>query len=310
MNRPDKMILALTNRCTTNCGFCYRREVRGDDLSFDTLRRLLDEFGPDLRQLRFAGAGEPLHHREFARFAQYARATLPDVELQLTSNAQRLGEYLAEVATCFDVVWFSLNASTPETYARMMPGQYSDFEYVCNSIRALEGPSRRLSFLITKDNIHEAIWFPEFAFELGADRVTFQALDRALNFFKYYKLASPWEDLAKVREYIDNMDDDRVQMPPVWAFDPDRFPPPQGETIACGCATRTFGVFWTSGEVTPCCYMASLVDRYSLGNIYEDDLCELWERQRMMDAKLRSGFVPAVCRDCLNYWSKDAINLD
>jgi radical SAM protein with 4Fe4S-binding SPASM domain len=302
---PEKLIIALTNRCDAGCTFCYRRRVTSPALlPGDTFRALVDELGPGLQRLRFAGAGEPLLAPNFPEFALYVQEHQPHVKLELTSNASLLDARAARVLGGFDRLWLSLNAVTPETKAVVMPGLMH--RMVLDNVRravALDGPTVRLSFLTTKDNWHEAEQFVGLALGLGCDRITIQALDRALNEAIWREQQPPRAEfepvLARLRA------NGRVEVPPLAAFyAPDKRP---RYPVQCGNVGQNFGVFYTTGEVVFCCYMAAEAERWSVGNIYEQGALDIWRGSRAAAFRTAlgdAGTVPDVCWKCNNYWSK------
>lgn len=320
---PWKLALSLTNRCTTNCEFCYRRDTNLQPayFPFERYKDLVNELAPDLRCLDFGGLGEPLLHKRFRDFAEYGRRVLgPDAILRLVTNGDLLTENLVRflVELGFYSVWVSLNAATARTRAALMPG--SDLDAVCSSIRALlhlrkrlglRVPFMKVSFVITKNNYLEIEKFLDLACSLGVDIVVIQALDEALNARIYHEQIVPVAELTPILERVYQRieGDQRVWCAPLWRFRPssERILESGSYAVACGSSEGILEVFFTSGEVTFCPYMAAEVENCSLGNIFKQSALEIWngERARRFRRSMQDpATVPVVCRKCLNYWNR------
>ena len=207
-------------------------------------------------------------------------------------------DFLADIAV--DQMWFSLNAATPETYAKVMPGlNFAEVYSEIKRLARLRGENMRLSFLATKDNYHEAAQFVTLAQAMGVHRVTIQALDWALNASVYQAQKPPLAQFLPVLQALEETPG--VECPPRWVFYPLDYSVPKMRW--CGNMASNFGVYHVSGEVCFCCYMAARIEMYSLGNIFEQSALEIWNGERA--TAFRESPLPILCDYCLNYWSRN-----
>jgi len=324
---PTYLLIGLTNLCTTLCKFCYRRDLdlRPAFFPVERYESLIDELGPHLDILEFSGIGEPLLHKDFRRFVLYTRRKFGPgkLTLRLVSNGSLLGEQMRRflVHQSFGQVWFSVNAATIETYSKIMP--HLDFDGLCKSvyelvalrnILGLRVPHVHLSFVVTRDNYFEAEKFVDLAFEMGADSISIRPLDKELNPRIFWEQQPPKEEFDPILERIEDRtrQDKRVWCAPRWGFFPKAYQETRDKStaISCGNAENTFRVYFTSGEVTFCCYMAAEIENEinCLGNIYDSSALEIWNgpraqafRRSMKDIRA----APDICLRCSNFWNKE-----
>ncbi|MFC1869962.1 radical SAM protein [Chloroflexota bacterium] len=323
--RPTSLIISLTNLCTTQCAFCYRRDLhlKPRYFPFETFKSLLDELGPTLQNLEFSGIGEPTMHSQFREFVLYARQKYPTLKLQLGTNGSLIADNLSSflVEQGFEQVWISLNAATAKTHSLMMPGL--DFNKIVQSIvrlreerakACLEKPSIKLTFVVTKANYTEAEDYLDLGVTLGADKIWVRSLDYLQNRHIYESQRVSREEFEPILERIEARakSDNRIQYAPRWAFWPHDFPQPNqigAKSIYCPNAQHQFGVYFSSGEVTPCCYMAAYIESPGncIGNIYEESALQIWNGQRAKSLRKslkKLETAPDICKQCPNYWGK------
>jgi MoaA/NifB/PqqE/SkfB family radical SAM enzyme len=324
---PTYLLVGLTNLCTTRCKFCYRRDLHLEPQYFplDRFKLLVDELGPSLKILEFSGIGEPLLHKQFKEFVLYVRNkyTPQELTLGLISNASLLTSDTAKllVEHEFGHTWFSLNAATPETHAKLMPGL--DLGRIVNSVIQLTElrdkvgsslPVIRLSFVVTKDNYFEAEDFIDLAIKLHADEISIGSVSSALAPQIREQQHVPKEKFEPILERIENRarKDRRIRSVPKWYFWPESYKQPAEETavgISCGNVNEVFGIYLTSGQATFCPYMAAEIENENncLGNIHQSSALEIWNGVRA-NAFLQSiadiKTAPDVCKRCTNSWNK------
>lgn len=270
---PKELIIGLTNLCNANCKFCYRRDTELEPRWFPlgTYMKLLKELGNHLEIVEFSGIGEPLLNQEFPAFVEFTRMNFPKIKIQIATNGSLINRHF-EAVSKLDKVWVSLNAASSESYSKIMN---TDYNKVLANIVKLSSLNKRpyieVSMIITEENQTETAWFKKIGKRI-ADRVMFRGVDRALFPGKVSDL--PITDISK--------------------------------KIKCGNLSRTFGVFFTSGEVSPCCYMAGHIEECNcFGNVYRDSAMEIWNRIAWYDKSIRKGEeIKDICRRCNNWWTK------
>jgi MoaA/NifB/PqqE/SkfB family radical SAM enzyme len=102
------------------------------------------EFGPGcIQYLRYTGCGEPLLHPRLFEMLEVA-VQGAGCQVSLTTNGTLLGEQAVErlLATGVDAVDISLDAFTPETYAKIrVKGDLAATR--ANVLRLIAGPKNR-----------------------------------------------------------------------------------------------------------------------------------------------------------------------
>jgi MoaA/NifB/PqqE/SkfB family radical SAM enzyme len=278
-----------------------------------------------LNTVEFSGIGEPLLHKDFEKFASYARENYSQdrLRLGLVSNGSLLDSDKIDslITHQFNYVWFSLNAATSATHTKIMPGLR--FEQIVNSVRqlidrrnmlGLKIPLVRVSFLVTRDNYFEAEQFIDLGESLRADSITIGCVDSVLEpeIRKQQGVARVEFEPSLERIEARARKNKRIGVVPRWVFWPEAYKPPNREgatTISCGNADSVFGVYFTSGEVTFCCYMAAEIERSEncLGNIHESSALDIWNGARAISFTKSMNDMrtaPDICKRCANFWNK------
>lgn len=140
------------------------------------------------REVELCGLGEPLLHPRLFGFLREAKAA--GLWVRLVTNASLLDAEKAKelVALGLDEIHISLNAGTPETYAKVHGVAPSVFDRVLNAIRAIAdarraasraAPTIETSFVVQSDNYREPVEWVKVVADAGADIITFSALGAA-----------------------------------------------------------------------------------------------------------------------------------
>jgi MoaA/NifB/PqqE/SkfB family radical SAM enzyme len=140
------------------------------------------------REIELCGLGEPLLHPRLFDFLREAKAA--GLWVRLVTNAALLDKAKAKELVAFglDEIHISLNAGTPETYARVHGVAPSVFHRVLGVIRAIADARREAgrvtpiietSFVVQADNYREPAEWVRLVADAGADIVTFSALGAA-----------------------------------------------------------------------------------------------------------------------------------
>jgi MoaA/NifB/PqqE/SkfB family radical SAM enzyme len=140
------------------------------------------------REVELCGLGEPLLHPRLFEFLRQAKAA--GLWVRLVTNASLLDEEKAKelVALGLDEIHISLNAGTPQTYARIHGVAAAAFDGVLAAIRdiaaargaaARSTPTIETSFVVQADNYREPVTWVQVVADAGADIVTFSALGAA-----------------------------------------------------------------------------------------------------------------------------------
>jgi len=193
---PSQVIVDVTEVCNLACIHCphpaFKRseQYAGRHLDVDLHRKMVDEVcehGHELTQyIRYTSNGEPLVHPEIYEMLDYA-VRRSGVFVTLTTNGTILNERRVEklLASGLHLVDVSIDAATPETYARVRVNGKLDVTQR-NVLRLLE--LRRaaraatrivVSFVEQPANAHETEAFERFWNAQGVDYVVVRRLHSA-----------------------------------------------------------------------------------------------------------------------------------
>jgi len=202
--------LYVTERCNSRCVTCdYWRHGR-DDMDLAAVTSLL----PSLAQLRtqvvLLSGGEPLLNPDWEAIAQALRSG--GLKVWLLTSGLALAKHARRAATLFDAITVSLDGTDGETYAAIRG--LNAFHKVCEGIRAAaaQGAPPAIRVTVQRGNFRQLPAFVDLAKDLGAQRVSFLAVDvayphafgRTDDFVS--DLALRPEDLPQLERILDSME--------------------------------------------------------------------------------------------------------
>ena len=175
--RLPLITLYLSERCNSRCITCdyWRHGVA--DMGLDSVRRLL----PDLARLHTGVAlisgGEPLLNPEWPQIAELLRGQ--GLKLWLLTSGLSLAKHARRAAALFEAITVSLDGTDRATYEAIRG--LDAFGKVCEGIRAATQAGVPVSLRVTlqRANYRQVAQFVRFARELGAQQVSFLAVDVA-----------------------------------------------------------------------------------------------------------------------------------
>jgi MoaA/NifB/PqqE/SkfB family radical SAM enzyme len=176
---PVYMEISPSGTCNHRCTFCaldfmgYRRRF----LDTGVLMERLTEMGAlGLKSVMYGGEGEPFLHRDMVRIINHTKRS--SIDVAVTTNGVFFTQETAE-KTLADIEWIkiSLNAGTPDTYARVHGTHREDFNRVIGNIAAAAEIKRKggygctigVQMLLLPENFHEAVTLARTVREAGAD---------------------------------------------------------------------------------------------------------------------------------------------
>ncbi|HEX2494731.1 MAG TPA: radical SAM protein [Steroidobacter sp.] len=167
--------LHLTERCNSRCVSCdYWRHGR-EDMTTDSVARLL----PSLRELGtravLISGGEPLIHPQWAQISQLLREQ--GLQLWLVTSGLSLAKHAARAVELFQSITVSLDGIDRRMYAAIRG--LDAFDTVCAGIRAAVRAGASLSVRVTvqRANYSALPAFVTLTHQLGAKQVSFVAAD-------------------------------------------------------------------------------------------------------------------------------------
>jgi len=310
---PMYVQLPTGTKCNLKCSFCTDRE--GDsakyykNLSFEEFVLL---GGPlclaSLVQLY--GWGEPFINNEYEKIFNYVTKSYPGIQVYISTNGILLDNRWIDKIVSYGnaIINVSLNASTPETYSKVMMAD--KFNEVLNNIenfnqarKELKGVSLLLSFVPVQQNIHELPDFINLASRLHAN-VMVQDLNIMEERHKKLSLAldpKP-ERMGSIFNSAQREANDKKVL--VNIFGSTSLNPDNDQSCYPSSLHPMNGLCYEpwqrmmvgiDGNVTPCCFSGM-----QLGNMYKQNWLDIWrgEGYRNLRRSVNSINPPADCLRC------------
>lgn len=285
---PIYMEISPVGACNHRCTFCAVDYIgyRSVSLDIDVLRERLPEMARlGVKSVMLAGEGEPLLHKHINEMVRIARTGGLDVSF--TTNASILPDGFIEEALPL-VSWLkaSVNAGTPETYARIHRVKASYFDRVVANLSAMArarcergfGVTLGAQILLLPDNADEAVRLARICRdEIGLD----------------YLVVKPYSQhrFSAGREYEGIRYDDFLGLErELAAFNTERFSVVfRSATMKrlnaaeryprCHSVPFLWGYVMADGIVSGC--SAYLLDpRFEFGNLHEQTFQAIWEGEK------------------------------
>jgi MoaA/NifB/PqqE/SkfB family radical SAM enzyme len=320
---PRSLYLETTSRCNSLCKTCILtfggREPQ-KDLGWIEFRRVVDCF-PALDRALLHGIGEPLLNAELPAMIAHLKAR--GATVIFNSNVITLGRRpgAALIDAGLDELRVSLDATTPETYARVR-GVDAFAKVIANleafadlrRARAASRPRVSLWFTALRDNIDEIPALVPLAVRVGAAGIHLQRLvynglglataDQSL----YGRLHTRESELIRKTEEAAHAAE--LKFSASGATAPEVSLTPVGDDRPWSACRRPWTLVYVTvhGNVLPCCIAPWITTHYDgivLGNLFRQSLEDIWWGDRYLAFRqaLPTDSPPEPCRGCGVKWS-------
>jgi MoaA/NifB/PqqE/SkfB family radical SAM enzyme len=178
MSTPHELPLVtlyLTDRCNSRCVTCdYWRHGRSN-VTFESVERLMPDLARLGTRVALLSGGEPLLHAEWQKIAALLRDG--GIRPWLLTSGLSLLKHAARATDLCESITVSLDGTCAETYQAIRG--LDAFDNVCAGIRAAAelGKPAALRVTLQRRNYRELLKFVRLAHELGAQRISFLAVD-------------------------------------------------------------------------------------------------------------------------------------
>lgn len=137
---PKLISVELTNACNARCIMCPRDQLtrKIGNISMDVIKKLCkDAYGKPVSKINVFGFGESLLHPKLIEIIKFVKNSLPDVELNLSTNAQLLTDELSTdlLLSGIDKINIDIDGITKQTYERIR--RQLDFDTVIQNTKRL-----------------------------------------------------------------------------------------------------------------------------------------------------------------------------
>ncbi len=213
---PIYMEVSPIGACNHRCTYCALdyMEYQPRHLDSAILKRRLTEMGKlGVKAVMYAGEGEPLLHKDIAKIINHTKKS--GIDVAVTSNGVLFNEKLMS-STLESITWIkvSINAATPETYAKVHRTDPGDFNKAVNNIRAAVkfrdkhglASTVGMQMILLPENVQEAVPLARIAKDIGADYLVVKSYSQHLkshthkyedfDYSDYYYLADELKKLC------------------------------------------------------------------------------------------------------------------
>jgi MoaA/NifB/PqqE/SkfB family radical SAM enzyme len=320
---PRSLYLETTSRCNSLCQTCILtfggREPQ-KDLGWTEFRRVVDRF-PALDRVLLHGIGEPLLNTELP--AMIAHLKRRGATVIFNSNVITLGRRRAAalIDAGLDELRVSLDAATPETYARVrgvdaFARVVGNLEAFATLRRERGAPVPRVSLWFTalRDNIEEIPALVPLAVRAGASgihlqRLVYNGLGLAVAEQSLHGRLQERET-ALIRETEAAARAASLEFSASGATAPEVSLTPARDDRPWSACRRPWTLVYVTvhGNVLPCCIAPWITTHYEgivLGNLFEQSLEDVWWGDRYLGFRdaLQTESPPEPCRGCGVKWS-------
>ena len=281
---PIYVEISPAGACNHRCNFCAVDYIGYQNRFLDSeiLMNRLSEMGRlGIRSVMFAGEGEPLLHKDLSSIIQHTKAS--GIDVAITTNAIPLTEKWASLAMG-SITWIkaSINAGTPQTYAKIHGTQERDYSTAINNLsNAIQIRNENnlkctvgAQMLLLPENAGETITLAQTLKEIGCDYLVIKpysqhksSITRIYEDIDYTKFNDLKPDLDTMNDnsfsivYRENTMTKLQEAPPY---------------SRCQATPHFWAYIMADGSVYGC--SAYLKDsRFNYGNILEKSFMEIWE---------------------------------
>jgi len=248
---PIEIMVEVTNYCNIRCSMCSNPIIKRKKgyMSWDILKKLVDEIKGKAELIYLYGLGEPLLHPQIIEMIQYCKNN--NLRVGLSINVTLLSEKMSQklLNSGLDYLIFSLGGFTKETHEKILVNAKYELVHknIMDYIRLKAETKNKLYTII------QLVYLEENKHEVN-------------EFVKY------WKKFKQLNE---------VRIKPYVNFDymPKKIEPNKSQKKPrCFYIWRQAYIYW-DGTVIMCCMDAD--NTYPLGNINKDSLYNIWNNDKI-----------------------------
>ena len=284
---PVYVEIGSTSICNHRCIFCALDYTgyKGKLMDTQVLLNALTEMGKNgVKSIMFGGEGEPTLHKDFSLLVEHAKKSGLDVAI--TTNGVPFTRKMAE--SCLPhLSWikFSIDAGTPETYAKIHGTKAEDFEVLmrnikdCVEIKKKNNLSVKIGTqaLLIEENAEEMIVLAEKVKEIGADYLTIKPYSQHPD--SSYKFDLDYDKFKGIQKSLEAMNSKEFSI----VFRMETMSKLKKDMPYPKCyGLPFFALIDAQGNVIPCNMFYNKEDFY-YGNLYDNTFTEIWSSKKRKD---------------------------
>jgi MoaA/NifB/PqqE/SkfB family radical SAM enzyme len=197
---PIRVDIDITQRCTSNCYFCYSKlyslkpSYQNAKISLTDFEKILNDLSKNgTKSIRFTGGGDPLTHPDIKKMLTLPRQY--GLRSCIITNGDLLNEEINKILIAnTDHIRISINAGTDSTryslhHSRANRSKLSDILIQIKNLVDLRTdvwPSQKkpliwTTFLLLPENISEIYYAAKLMEECGVDSISFRPIYHSIN---------------------------------------------------------------------------------------------------------------------------------
>ncbi|MCS7243593.1 MAG: radical SAM protein [Candidatus Calescibacterium sp.] len=285
ISSPLKFHIALTYECLLKCKHCFSKsgkktnEELNQELSTQKILDFLDELKNNGIFYVSFGGGEPFLKKEFIEILKKADQNKMNISISTSLIFPDIEKFLQENINIQEFK-ISIEAVNAKEYNNIRGKNI--FETLKKNLLLINEYKKynkcyvRFSFVLNKYNYTYLPNFLSFAEQFNANGITFYPIYNVGRAEEYPELLLSNQEIEKIVRIISNMKE-RTKIDVEFFGIPMKFGK-NGlyESFGCGCA-KTTAYLSALGDILPSGMFLKYKDKFSLGNIKEKTLKEIWK---------------------------------
>lgn len=303
---PLNIHLSLTNSCNFRCTICPSmredKKYNRPDMDSRLLKTIIETVLPKVNTMILGGnsLGEVTTHKDFPVFLADEFNSDSSIQVRLTTNGYRIGEFAGPIANKFSFVGISFDGATRETYESI---RRYPFKKIVGNIEKLTNERSKinsklkvgLGMTLLYKNVSELPDLIDLAADIGVDSVVGSFFipnfpsERYECLYYHQKYANDMADIAAERAKERGLDFrmPRYCLPDTQLTEADKEP----VYMKCDLPFSMMNISET-GIITPCCANPTI-----MGDLKKESIEEIWNGKRYVRFRENAGanFYCGIC---------------
>lgn len=291
MNRKiEYASFEVTSYCNLNCSFCNRDEVikNPKHISLDSWKIILDKLKSyNLKEAKLQGLGEPFLHPNFSKLCKMYKETFPSSKIITATNCQyKITDNFREALKHLDMLYLSIDGYKDNYEKHRKPAKW---DKLINYLEKLQTVNRHnckivCNYVVNNENVYDIPKIDELCKKYNIEELR---LNIAQNWSEGESIIDDKETAGYKKEEIDYLKKNyskniKGKAPWTWS----------------DCFWVDVGMYITAeGYVNMC---AINTDPAPLGNIFKQDLNEIFDNKYYLDVKngCKTDNPTKHCKNC------------